>query len=250
MVPWWAQVNALAGIAIFLWIIAPILYYTNTFYSGHLPFLDANVFDNTGHHYNVTRIITPDFLFDLQKYKEYSPLYIPVAYSMSLFAAFASLSALIVHCYLFYGADIVRQWKASRKETHRATGDVHVRLMRRYEEVPASWYVIIFAVCLVVAIYVVQSGEVALPWYGLLLALAISAGFFVPMGIVTAIANQNVSTALLCQLVCGALFPGRPIANMVFLTYGYIGGMQGIRFAADMKIGTYSKYDTVSRRIR
>lgn len=241
LVPWWAQVNALAGIAIFLWIAAPIVYYTNTFYSGHLPFLDSNLFDNQGQHYNVSKIITPDFLFDLEKYEAYSPLYLPAAYSVSYFAAFASLSALVVHCYLFYGSDIVRQWKASRSESHRATGDVHVRLMRRYDEVPMVWYAAIFLVCLVVALYVVSTAEVALPWYGLLLALSICAIFFIPMGIINAIANQNASTALLCQLLCGWIFPGRPIANLAFMTYGYIGGMQGIRFAADMKIGAYSK---------
>ena len=218
-----------------------MVYFTNTFYSGHLPFLDSNIFDNTGHYYNVSRIITPEFLFDQAKYEAYSPLYLPAAYSMSYFAAFASLSALIVHCYLFHGPDIVRQWKASRRESIKDAGDVHTRLMRRYPEVPNSWYFLIFGICLIVALYVVQSGEVALPWYGLLLALAICAIFFVPMGIINAIANQNASTALLCQLVCGAIFPGRPIANMVFLTYGYIGGMQGIRFAADMKIGSYSQ---------
>lgn len=240
--PWWAQVNALLGIVIFLWVAAPVIYYTNTFYSGHLPFLDANIFDNMGRYYNVSRIITSDFLFDQEKYEAYSPLYLPAAYTMSYFAAFASLTALIVHCYLFYGSDIIRQWRASRREVNKSAGDVHVRLMRRYDEVPASWYVVIFVICLAVALYIVQSGQVSLPWYGLLIALSICAIFFIPMGIVNAVANQNASTALLCQLICGAIFPGRPIANMVFLTYGYIGGMQGIRFAADMKIGSYSKF--------
>ena len=241
LVPWWAQVNALAGVAIFLWIIAPILYYTNTFYTGYLPFLDSNIFDNTGNYYNVSRIITDEVTFDISKYESYSPLYLPAAYVMSYWAAFASLTALIVHCYLFYKDDIMRQWRASRSEATHSDGDVHTRLMRRYDEVPSLWYVTIFFVCLAVAMYVVQVDEVGLPWYGLLLALAICALFFVPMGIINAIANQNASTALLCQLICGAAFPGRPIANMVFLTYGYIGGMQGIRFAADMKIGTYMK---------
>lgn len=241
LVPWWAQVNALCGIAIFLWILSPILYYTNSFSTGYLPFLDGNVFDNTGSYYNVSRIITPDVLFDQKMYEEYSPLYLPAAYIMSYWAAFASLTALIVHCYLFYRKDIVRQWRASRNEATKSNGDVHIRLMRRYDEVPANWYICTFVICLAVALYVVQTNDVGLPWYGLLLALCICALFFVPMGIINAIANQNASTALLCQLICGAVFPGRPIANMVFLTYGYIGGMQGIRFAADMKIGTYMK---------
>ncbi|KAJ8606594.1 hypothetical protein MRB53_040823 [Persea americana] len=206
LVPWWAQVNALAGVAIFLWIIAPLLYYTNTFYTGYLPFIDSNVFDNSGSYYNVSRIITDDVTFDLERYQAYSPLYLPAAYIMSYWAAFASLTALIVHCYLFYKDDIVRQWRASRNEATRSQGDIHVRLMRRYDEVPAQWYISIFIVCLAVAVYVVEANEVGLPWYGLLLALAICAVFFVPMGIINAIANQNASTALLCQLVCGYTF--------------------------------------------
>ena len=34
--------------------------------------------------------------------------------------------------------------------------DVHMRLMRRYKEAPASWYLITFAVMLVVGFYVVE----------------------------------------------------------------------------------------------
>jgi len=36
-----------------------------------------------------------------------------------------------------------------------------------------------------------------------------------------AIANQQISIYLICQLVSGALFPGRPVANMIFVTFGY-----------------------------
>ncbi|BFZ53904.1 hypothetical protein PYCC9005_000935 [Savitreella phatthalungensis] len=243
LVPWWAQVNALVGIAICLWVVAPIIYFSNSLFTGFLPFLNSNVFDNTGHYYDVSRIINQDVTFDLAKYQAYSPLYFPAAYVVSYFAAFASLAALISHCYINYRADLVRQWRASQNELSNLAHDVHVRLMRRYDEVPTWWYVITFVVCLLVACYIVLSDVVGLPLYGLLLALGICAIFFVPMGITVAVSNQNVSTALLCQLVCGFLFEGKPIANMVFLTYGYISGMQGIRFAADMKIGTYMKIE-------
>ena len=56
-----------------------------------------------------------------------------------------------------------------------------------------------------------------------------------------AITNQHSSIYLICQLVCGAVFPGRPIANMVFVTYGYISSAQGIKFSADLKLGHYMK---------
>lgn len=56
-----------------------------------------------------------------------------------------------------------------------------------------------------------------------------------------AITNQHSSIYLICQLVCGAVFPGRPVANMVFVTYGYISSAQGIKFASDLKLGHYMK---------
>lgn len=85
------------------------------------------------------------------------------------------------------------------------------------------------------------SYPIHLPWYGLLLALAICALFFIPNGIIMAVTNQHSSIYLICQLVCGSVFPGRPIANMVFVTYGYISSAQGIKFASDLKLGHYMK---------
>lgn len=93
--------------------------------------------------------------------------------------------------------------------------DVHYRLMRRYEDAPISWYLATFVAMLAIGIFVVEYYPVHLPWYGLLLALSITALLFIPVGIVMAITNQHSSLYLICQLICGVVFPGRPVANMV-----------------------------------
>lgn len=85
------------------------------------------------------------------------------------------------------------------------------------------------------------SYPVHLPWYGLLLALGVTAAFYVPIGIIMAITNQHSSLYLICQLLCGIFFPGRPVANMIFVTYSYISSAQGIKFSADLKLGHYMK---------
>ena len=56
-----------------------------------------------------------------------------------------------------------------------------------------------------------------------------------------AITNQQNSIYLICQLICGVVFPGRPVANMVFVTYGYISSTQGLKFSSDLKLGHYMK---------
>ncbi|KFZ20519.1 hypothetical protein V502_03153, partial [Pseudogymnoascus sp. VKM F-4520 (FW-2644)] len=110
-----------------------------------------------------------------------------------------------------------------------------------YNDAPMWWYLATFVSMTAIGIFVVEYYPVHLPWYGLLLALGLCALLFIPTGIVAAITNQHSSTYLINQIACGALFPGRPVANMVFVTYGYICSAQGIKFSSDLKLGHYMK---------
>ena len=247
-----------------------------------MPILSSAVWDNRGKPYDVSKILTENFLFDEEAYKQYSRVYLPITYVLSYALQFAGLTALLSHTGLWYGKDIWRQWRRSwaeiRKESaadyqplvngadnngqptspamlrHRpsttsdpdvedllSAEDVHNRLMRKYEDVPITWYLLTGISMAAVGMFVVEYYPVHLPWYGLLLALGIGAVLFVPIGIVMAITNQQSSIYLICQLICGVVFPGRPVANMVFTTFGYISATQGLKFASDLKLGHYMK---------
>jgi hypothetical protein len=52
--------------------------YANSFYSSYMPILSSDVFDNTAKTYNVSRILTPQFLFDEEAYKSYSKVFMPI----------------------------------------------------------------------------------------------------------------------------------------------------------------------------
>ena len=280
LTPWWAAANVFTGLAVVMWIIAPILYYRNALFSAFMPIVSSLLFDNTGEPYDVMKILTPDFTFDETKFKNYSPIYIPVTYMLSYAVQFASLTALVTHTVCWYGKDIwmqtwesfshnaekpaTRNYEAIRPDspssgqpefptqnstselpeevyTTLRSSDVHNRLMERYEDVPISWYLLTLVCVLAVAIFVVEFYPVHLPWYGLLLALGITAVMFLPIAIIMAITNQHSSLYLVGQLICGYTFPGRPVANMVFTTYLYISSSQGVKFSSDLKLGHYMK---------
>ncbi|KAJ5110719.1 hypothetical protein N7532_001254 [Penicillium argentinense] len=280
LTPWWAAANIVTGLVIVIWAIAPIMYYKNVLFTSYMPILSAAVFDNTGHPYNVSRILTSDFLFDKKAYDEYSPVYLPITYVLSYGVQFAALTSLVTHTVCWYGKDIWQQTRKAfeerrelpgmetyqplqtdqrRSSTHHsqeASGDssrdtnremplgmedVHCRLMRRYEDAPLTWYLIVLITMLAIAIYTVEHYPVHLPWYGLLLALGVTSVFFIPVGIIMAVTNQHSSLYLICQLLCGIVFPGRPVANMIFVTYSYISSAQGIKFSSDLKLGHYMK---------
>lgn len=278
LTPWWAAANVVGGLVVVMWIMAPILYYRNALFSSFMPIISSAVFDNTGKPYDVSRILTKDYHFDHEAYTKYSKVYLPITYVLAYGVQFAGLSALVTHTICWHGQDIWQQSKKSLAEdaregkaeyqpvdsgvrsakstasTHSSRStiepdpsasmsreDVHCRLMHRYEDAPISWYLATFVAMLAIGIFVVEFYPVYLPWYGLLLALSITALLFIPVGIVMAITNQHSSLYLVCQIICGFVFPGRPVANMVFVTYCYISSAQGIKFSSDLKLGHYMK---------
>lgn len=80
MTPFWAAANVIAGLVGVMWILAPLLYYSNSLYSGYMPILSSSVFDDTGMPYNVSRILTENYQFDKTAYEGYSRVFMPITF--------------------------------------------------------------------------------------------------------------------------------------------------------------------------
>ena len=192
LVPFWAAVNVIGGMFVVMWLIAPILYYSNVFYSSYMPILSSSVYDNTGSIYNVTRILTDDFLFDKPSYSQYSRVFLPITYVLSYGVQFAGLAALLTHTACWHGKEMWQTWKESwqeareedkgtyqpvasgsgssepdrpstpndpespTSESHLFREGVHSRLMKRYPDAPISWYLLTFVSMLAIGMFVVE----------------------------------------------------------------------------------------------
>ena len=65
--------------------------------------------------------------------------------------------------------------------------------------------------------------------------------YIIPIGMIQAITNQQVGLNVITELIIGYALPGRPIAMMMFKTWGYITMVQALTFASDFKLGHYMK---------
>lgn len=216
--PWFSIANTLIGVVTFYIFGATTLHYTNTWSAKYLPMSDSGTYDNTGETYNVSRILNPDFTLNEKAYAEYSPLYISTTFALSYGLSFAAIASLVVYTYLHHGKQIWRQFRNSKGED----ADVHMKMMMKYPEAPTWWYMTLFVLMVVLSLVTVLAFDTKLTWWAFFLAMAISFGFSLPIGIIQAITNTQIGLNVLTEFVFGYIQPGRPLALMIFKTYGYI----------------------------
>ncbi|RBR18509.1 hypothetical protein FVER53590_30416 [Fusarium verticillioides] len=226
--PWHAIANTVIGVVLFFVIGSSFLHYGGAWYAEYLPMSDSGTYDNTGASYNTSRILTKDFDLDEEEYKNYSPLFISTTFAISYGLSFAAISSLVVYTYLHNGKQIWQQWRNSTNEKP----DIHMKLMRKYKEAPTWWYMSLFAVMLLIGLYTVLAYPTNLSWWAFLLAIAISFGFALPIGIIQAVTNTQIGLNVLTEFIYGYLQPGRPLALMM---------AQSLRFVSDLKFGHYMK---------
>ena len=70
--------------------------------------------------------------------------------------------------------------------------------------------------------------------------------YIIPIGMIQAITNQQVGLNVITELIIGYALPGKPIAMMMFKTWGYTTMIQALAFTSDFKLGHYMKVPYVA----
>lgn len=152
--PWYAIANILAGTVSLFMILPIIIHYSGAWYSEFLPMSDSTSYDNTQAVYNVTKILTPEFTLDVEKYRNYSPLFLSTTFALAYGISFAAIASTVSHTILWHGKEL---WARFREDKRFAKDDVHMRLMRRYPEVPDWWYYAVFLSTVAMSLVVTQA---------------------------------------------------------------------------------------------
>ncbi|KAG0032047.1 hypothetical protein BGZ82_006698, partial [Podila clonocystis] len=104
--PWWAQANFFVGLIAMLWIVTPIVYFTNYWSAMSYPIVSSNLYDNQAELYDISRIVNKDLSFNLTMYEEYSPVIMTPYFAVTYGTSFMAVMASFIHVALYYGSDI------------------------------------------------------------------------------------------------------------------------------------------------
>ncbi|CAD6248797.1 unnamed protein product [Miscanthus lutarioriparius] len=243
--PAFTIVNVMAGFALSTYVALRLLYWTDTYNARRFPLISPHVYDDAGRPYDTGRVINPDtFTLNLSGYDAYSRINVSVLFAVNYGIGFASLMSTLSHVALYHGKEI---WDLCRKQQQQqatSADDVHTRIMRcNYKPVPQRWFHLMLAVVLPLSLFTCEGfgRQLQLPYWGLLLACAIAFAFTLPVGVISATTNMQPGLNIVTELIIGYLYPGKPLANVVFKTYGFISMGQALAFLSDFKLGHYMK---------
>ncbi|KAJ6823680.1 oligopeptide transporter 3 [Iris pallida] len=239
--PWASILNIAVGFIMFIYIIVPPCYWKyNTFDARKFPIFSNQLFTNTGHKYDTTKILTPQFDLNEAAYNSYGKLYLSPLFALSIGSGFARFTATLTHVALFHGSDIWRQGRSAMKNVKL---DIHARLMKSYKQVPQWWFLVLLAgsVGFSLLLSFVWKEDVQLPWWGMLFAFGLAWIVTLPIGIIQATTNQQPGYDIIAQFMIGYVLPGKPIANLLFKIYGRISTVHALSFLSDLKLGHYMK---------
>ncbi|KAG2213452.1 hypothetical protein INT47_009126 [Mucor saturninus] len=239
VVPFWAIANIGFGFVLIAWVCVPILYYSNVWDAKRFPILTAQLFNAKGEIWDNSLVLDENSILDPAKYEIYGPLRMTTFFAFTYGIGFAGVTSVLTHCFLYYRKEIVRQFRESRNKNKNE--DIHQKLMRAYPEVPHWWYLAVFFISFGVSFAVIYVWPIYLPWWGLILAVALAVIFVLPVGIIQSITNQQPGLNVVTEFIIGYALPGHPIANVTFKTYGYISLYQCLAFVSDLKLGHYTK---------
>lgn len=237
--PFFSIVNVAVGFVVFIYVMLPAAYWTDMYNAKTFPIFSSHLFTAKGKIYDIQAILNPDFTLNSTAYAEQGQVHLSIVFALGYGLGFATIAATVTHVLCFYGKEI---WQRSRAAV-KTRPDIHTRLMQKYPDIPQWWWhsLLFSAIGLSMVLCVVFNKDIQLPWWGLLLACALAAGFTLPVGVITATTNQSPGLNIITEYMMGYILPGKPLANVCFKVYGYMSMNQAIAFLADFKLGHYMK---------
>ncbi|CAH1454185.1 unnamed protein product [Lactuca virosa] len=238
--PFFAIVNVFLGYFMIMYMVIPISYWgLNVYNAKNFPIYSNDLFTGDGQLYDITKIVDNKFEIDYGEYAKQGRVNLSTFFALTYGFGFATIASTITHVGLFYGKEIYQRYKASTE----GKVDVHTRLMRKYKDIPSWWFYVLLTITLMIslALTIFMKDQIQMPFWGLIFAAFIAFSFTLPISIITATTNQTPGLNIITEYAMGLIYPGKPIANVCFKTYGYMSMTQAISFLSDFKLGHYMK---------
>lgn len=236
--PFWAMCCIFVSFVFWIWIVMPAMYYQNHFKTGYFPIMTNKIYDVQGKPYKAQKVVNKSWELVMDKYHDYSPVMLPVAFLLNLALSLGAFAAMMVTFILNFKEEVIQPiLKASKHK------DVHNQIMYTYKKFHWSLYVI-SGVCGLALGFAYCEGwnhELQIRADGYFVSLLICAVLFIPLALIESRSSYTLSISAFLEIVAAFWFKGQPIALLYFMTFGYSVLQHAMHTTQSTKIGHYMK---------
>ncbi|KAK9482839.1 OPT oligopeptide transporter protein-domain-containing protein [Lipomyces starkeyi] len=246
ILPFFAALNKYIGV----WVGALViigLYWSNYKYTAYFPPNNSNVYDRTGVKYNLTKVMT-NHMFDEEKYRNYSPVYIGAG-NMTMLGAFYCLYTC-AFCYI-----MLNEWKTIREgckgfyrslkdrklSNYEMFDDQFSRTMRKYKEVPDWWFIATLIIAFCVGVGAIVGYPTNTPVWSVVVVILVSIALLIPTTVIFSTTGYLIPGDTLTVIIAGYMVHGNPIASLICRVFGYNTDEQAESFIGDQKLAHYAR---------
>ncbi|KAH8897889.1 peptide transporter [Thozetella sp. PMI_491] len=231
------QAHIAAGI--FVCYLAMLgIYYNNSWDALSQPFMSTRLRSADGTAYPTAKVFVGGVLSQ-DALAKYGLPALTGSFAYAIFMANAAIGALIAHCALFWGGDIMRAYKSARAGKY--DDPHHAHMAARYKETPWWWYVVVLVVSFVMGLVVVIKENVTLEAWSYIVALILGIIIAPLSTILYSRYGNGIATNNLSKMLAGLLVPDRPVGNMYFAAWSHNVIGNAVTLSNDLKMGEYLK---------
>ncbi|KAJ6017650.1 OPT oligopeptide transporter [Penicillium sp. IBT 35674x] len=214
------------------------IYYGNGWGAKSLPFMSTKLLMSNGTAYPVADVFV-DGVLDEAQLLNYGLPKLTGTFAFAMFMANAAIGALIVHCILFWGKDIVAAFKKAREG--RYDDRHHEHMAKHYKEAPWWWYIGVLVISFVLGLIVVLKENIGLPAWAYVVSLIVGIIVSPFSTILYSRYGNGIATNNLSKMLAGLMIPGRPVGNMYFAAWSHNVISNAVSLSNDLKMGEYLK---------
>ncbi|KAK1756775.1 OPT oligopeptide transporter [Echria macrotheca] len=214
------------------------IYYTNAWDALSQPFMSTRLRTEEGGAYPTSKVFVGGIL-DQEALQKYGIPRLTGSFAYAMFMANAAIGALIAHCFLFWGKDVVKAFKSARE--NKFDDRHHAHMVQHYKETPWWWYVGTLVISFVLGLIVVTTQGITLPAWAYIVSLLLGC-FIAPLStLLYSRFGNGIATNNLSKMLAGLLIPERPTGNMYFAAFSHSAIANCVNLCNDLKMGEYLK---------
>eukprot|EP01135_Chromosphaera_perkinsii_P008432 Nk52_evm1s1359 gene=Nk52_evmTU1s1359 len=234
-IPTYAAVNILLSGMFLYWVIVPLFYFTDTYHAKNFPAWATSTFTSNGTTYPMSDL-TSDHgtVYHPEVYEAAGPVYLSTGFSLTYMTGFMSLPAIITYVILKHRHTVMDF--LTKKEVRDISEDAEY-MNSTFKEIPKWLGAVIYIGFGVWAIAFMYIYDLNTPWWAIVVALALSAFFTLPIGIVQGLTGQQIGLNIVSELVGGFMLPHNSVGVVFVKIFGYMPMYHALGLMANLKVG-------------